>query len=93
MVSRSLPPIQTGPTVWYGSEMATKQREWLTDLTSREIQELEEAGEKLLKQDVNLGAISKTQFELPTLGPKLVAMKGELINGRGFAVSARIIWF
>jgi hypothetical protein len=36
----SLPPEQTGPAAWYGSDMARREDEWLTHFTPNDITEL-----------------------------------------------------
>jgi hypothetical protein len=39
----NLPPLQAGPTVWRGPEMAARESEWVMDLSPAESGELEAA--------------------------------------------------
>ena len=82
----SLPPLQTGPAAWYGPDMVARENEWLTLLTPDEITEIEAAAAPLLSPDFNIGTMTSTDFELPTIGSKLLALRQELIKGRGFAL-------
>lgn len=82
----NLPPLQTGPTVWRGPNMAAREQEWLIQLSTADIHELEAAAEPLVTAESNIGAMRQSDFLLPTLGPRLAASREELINGRGFAL-------
>lgn len=81
-----LPPFQTGPTCWYGPDMAARESDWLLLLSSNDIDELEAAAAPLVAQEVNIGAIQRSDFPLPQLSAKLQALRQELIHGRGFAL-------
>lgn len=81
---QNLPPLQTGPIVWRGPEMAARESEWVMPLSPAEIQELEAAAEPLVTS--NIGAMKQSDFPLPRLGPRLAALREELIHGRGFAL-------
>ncbi|MFZ0548930.1 MAG: TauD/TfdA family dioxygenase, partial [Candidatus Promineifilaceae bacterium] len=85
-INHNLPPLQTGPTVWRGPEMAVCENEWLIHLSPAEIAELETAAEPLVTAESNIGLMKQSGFPLPTLGPKLAALREELIRGRGFAL-------
>lgn len=80
----SIPPLQTGPTVWYGPDIASREDEWLIHLTNTEIYELETAAEQFIGKGSNIGLMNQTQFNLPTLGSKIIALRDQLINKRGF---------
>ena len=82
----NFPPLQTGPTVWRGPDMAARSDEWLMHLSPAEIKELEAAAEPLVAVESNIGAMKQSDFPLPGLGPKLAALREELIHGRGFAL-------
>ena len=45
-MTQHLPPIQSGKSVWYGPEMELRKKEWIIQLDSTEIQELEAAAEQ-----------------------------------------------
>jgi len=86
MSSSTLPPIQNTPAAWYGPDMAARQDEWLWQLSPAEIRELEAAAELLVAAESDIGAMQERDFVLPTLAPKLRALREELIQGRGFAL-------
>lgn len=79
-----LPPQVRDASVWYGPEVA-RQTEWKVRLTETEIAELESAVHKL--QEPHLQQfIDDQHVSLPTLAPRLQAMVGEVMNGRGFVL-------
>ncbi|HYM20064.1 MAG TPA: TauD/TfdA family dioxygenase [Candidatus Kapabacteria bacterium] len=82
------PPEQKNPSVWYGPDWLARQREWITVLSSQEIAELETAAETWDRAhpDENIEISQVRDFSLPTLAPKLLQLRNELINGRGFAL-------
>ena len=86
MTTESLPPRQEGEASWYGPDMAGREAEWLVRLDPTEIEELEGAAEPLVASDANIALVSAADFELPTLGPKLLRLREELIKGRGFTL-------
>ena len=78
-----LPPLLDGPSVWYGPEMAAR-RDWLYPLDTQEIQEVERAARSWAGRD--LSALTPGHFPLPRLGPRLEAIRREVLEGRGFAL-------
>ena len=52
--------------------------------SAAEIEELSRAADKVMSDGVPLTGITKDLFELPTLGPRLVTMRKELLDGKGF---------
>lgn len=82
----ALPPKQISPSAWIGSDLAKRCNDWLKDLTSADISELECAAEPLVTEQFNIGTMTKAQFKLPNLSQKLTALRCELIFGRGFSV-------
>jgi len=85
-MEQTMPPIQTGKAAWYGSAMAEREDEWLITFTQAEIHEIEAAAEPLISPDFNIGHMTSADFLLPTLGTKMIALRQELINGRGFSL-------
>ena len=81
-----LPPHQTGPAAWYGPDMTARQDEWLLNWSQVEIDELEKAAEGLVSAETPIAQINSSNFILPTIGPKLIALRDELLHGRGFAL-------
>ena len=86
MSTSQLPPTQTGPAAWVGPDIRSRQDEWLIPFSSTEINELEAAAEPLVAAESDIGAMTQADFSLPTLAPKLAALRQELIHGRGFAL-------
>lgn len=86
MTNTYLPPFQTGPSCWYGPDIAEKKDEWQITLSDDEISELEAAAAPLVSGLANIGTIQQSDFPLPTLGPKLAELQMELIQGRGFGL-------
>lgn len=84
--SFTLPPVQTGLSVWYGPEMANRQTDWIWQLSAAEINELETAADRVLTDDLELTAITAMEFPLPEMSTKLLELRRELIQGRGFAL-------
>lgn len=83
---QSLPPIQTGPTIWYGPEMAGQPERWIWHLSPAEIEELETAAEKCLGSDTPVGQMTVADFPLPTLEEGLKKLQEQLIRGIGFGL-------
>jgi hypothetical protein len=83
-MSFELPPEQTGPSAWYGPDMA-KRSEWLMPLSAMEIAEIESAIEPLAAREADIASITAQDFPLPTLAAKLKRrVEDEVLNGRGF---------
>ena len=82
----SLPPFQNHPAAWYGPDMARRPDAWSHELCAREIAELEDAAGPWIDSQRELASIRADEFKLPTLNRRLLAMRQELIRGRGFAV-------
>jgi hypothetical protein len=80
-----LPPPVEGPAVWYGPEMM-KRTDWVHVLSAEDVAEVEAATRPLAERQVDIARITKADFPLPTVGPKLVGIGNEVINGRGFAL-------
>ncbi len=85
-ITQSLPPELHFSSTWYGPAMAQRKSEWTIELTSPEIKELEKAAEPLIDSEQNIGSLTASGFSLPILGPKLSAMREELIHERGFSL-------
>ena len=75
-----------GPSVWYGSDLACDDA-WIHQLTAPELDEIAASLSALEAQDRPIIAIERDDFPLPTLGPRLTAMRdADQLNGRGFAL-------
>lgn len=80
----TLRPLVTGSSAWIGAELAKRPAEWTYRLSPAEIAEIETATTNLDGRDI--AAISQADFPLPTLGPVLARLRGEVLNGRGFVL-------
>jgi hypothetical protein len=78
-----LPPLLDGPAVWYGPQMAGRE-DWIHTLSAQEIEEVAHAARPWAKRD--LSGLQPGHFPLPQLGPRLAAIRQEVLNGRGFAL-------
>jgi hypothetical protein len=77
-----LPPQQDTAASWSGRELAADPESWTIVLSKDHIAELESAS----AEETNIDAISAETFPLPTLRPVLMALRQELVRGRGFAL-------
>ena len=64
--------------------MAACTDHWIHVLTDAEVAEIEAAASGYLAKGGDLGAMTADAFPLPTLGPKLLEMRHELLHGIGF---------
>ena len=71
------------PSVWYGSELA-RSDDWIHKLTSGELAEVAAALAEVERRQLPIMNIAQSDFPLPTLGPRLTAMRDVLLDGRGF---------
>lgn len=76
-------PVE-GPSVWTGPDMQQREAEWTYQLTASDVAELAAATRAVLARGLDIAAIRRADFPLPTLGPALEALRDELVNGRGF---------
>lgn len=95
-------PLIGGPQAWTGVEQA-KRDDWSCTFSAADIAEIEAALATV--RDTDILAIDKASFPLPTLSPRLMDIKREVLDGRGFfllrglpierysiAEAARIFW-
>jgi hypothetical protein len=96
-----LQPV-SGPQAWYGPEVAGLS-DWAYEFSAAEIAEIEAALGRVRSKEIL--DIAVEDFPLPTLAPRLAAIKREILHGRGFfllrglpiarfsiADAARIFW-
>lgn len=74
-----------GPGVWYGPDLQDRD-DWKFPLSEAERAELRAATRNALARQGNIKDITRADFPLPTLGPRLEALRQEVINGRGFVL-------
>jgi hypothetical protein len=84
-VSESLPPEIEDASAWYGPELMGRT-DWIEQLSPVEITEVESAARELAESSADLTSLSAGDFPLPTLGPRLLRLLEEVLNGRGFVL-------
>ena len=79
------PPLVEGPSAWIGADMRRREAEWSYSLSPAEVAEIEAAVRAVRARGLDLAEVRREDFPLPTLGPVLDRIRGEVVNGRGFA--------
>ncbi len=80
-----LPPIQANSFAWYGNDMSNSD-EWLITLSASDVEQVERAAKRIIESGLKLERITATDFQLGTFARKLLELRRELIQGRGFAL-------
>lgn len=62
------------------------QDDWIDAFTEAELRELHQASLQWLAQGDDLGLLTPERFALPTLAPRIAALRHTLLHGRGFAL-------
>jgi hypothetical protein len=82
----ALPPEQTGPAAWVGTDWHDRD-DWILRLGAADIEEIVAA---LRAWDAHHGGapapMDAGDFPLPNLAPRLAAIRDELLHGRGFSL-------
>jgi len=78
-------PIE-GPSAWIGADMRGREAEWSYRLSSSEVAEVEAALQSVQARGLDIAAIRREDFPLPTLGPVLDQLRAEVLDGRGFVL-------
>lgn len=79
-------PLIEGPSAWTGTEMRNRETEWTYRLSPAQVEEVAAAVEAVRARGVDLADIRRSDFPLPTLGPVLDRLRGEVLDGRGFVL-------
>jgi len=74
-----------GTVAWNGRDIE-RDPDWITPLCAGELDELAAAARAALARGTSVGHMTRADFDLPRLGPKLAALSAELEAGRGFGV-------
>jgi hypothetical protein len=74
----------TGPFVWTGPEMQRRRSEWIRELSTAQIAELERAVAALDATGIDIAAIGPEDLEAPALAPLVAETRHALTRGRGF---------
>src|SRR6201997_5325362 len=75
-----------GPSAWIGAAMGEREAEWTYRLSPLEIAEIETALRGAQARGLDIAAIRREDFPLPTLGPVLERLRDEVLSGRGFVL-------
>lgn len=78
--NQPLEPV-AGPQAWTGREMAAREAEWRHDWRADEVREIEAAVAAVADRDIL--DIDEAAFPLPTVAPRLAAMRRYLLDGPG----------
>jgi hypothetical protein len=79
-------PLVEGRSAWIGADLARRSAEWIYSLAPAELAEIERATALIRARGHPLGAIARADFALPQLGPRLDALRREVVEGRGFVL-------
>ena len=74
-----------GPAAWYGKEMEASTA-WIHALSAGEISELESALQSVRAAGLDIADVTRDSFPLPTFGPTLDRLRGDVLRGRGFVL-------
>jgi Taurine catabolism dioxygenase TauD, TfdA family len=85
MPSIELPAEITGPSAWYGPQVATRI-DWIHTLGDQEIAEIELATRRLEESGFEPAALRRDTFPLPTLSPRLSRILAQVLDDRGFVL-------
>jgi hypothetical protein len=85
MPFHELPDEITGPSAWYGPQVAIRT-DWLHTLGDEEIAEIDLATRRLEESGFEPTTLRREHFPLPTLGPRLQRILAEVLDGRGFVL-------
>lgn len=78
-------PLFHDAAAWYGRDMA-RRKDWVVELNPDALQELDAAANSALARGCDLVTMTEADGSLPTLGPRLRALRREILRGRGFAL-------
>lgn len=76
-------PIRSA-SAWRGAEMRERPQEWIVELSAAEIAEIEEAQRFAAAGARAMGEMTRTDFPLPTLAPRIAEWADLVHRGRGF---------
>lgn len=71
--------------VWYGPDFAADDG-WIHPLTTAQIAELAVVADRALAGAVPMAKLTRRDFELPEMAPRLARIQSEVVAGRGFAL-------
>jgi hypothetical protein len=75
-----------GPSAWIGATLRCKLDTWTVVLSAAEIKEIQDATSQAMARGPDIGTMTRADFPLPALGPRLDRLRAEVLRGRGFVV-------
>mmetsp|Transcript_16210 Transcript_16210/g.48565 ORF Transcript_16210/g.48565 Transcript_16210/m.48565 type:complete len:391 (-) Transcript_16210:635-1807(-) len=84
-VTRQFEPVD-GPSAWVAADYRNRTDAWTYHLSDADIAELDTAVANVQHSGVEIQDVARDSVHLPTLGPRLLAIREEIIRGRGFQV-------
>jgi hypothetical protein len=75
----------TGAMVWDGKTIAA-QDNWIIQLQDHELREIRTAVEESQSSGKPVGNLSRSDFKLTDFGNRLLKLRDDVLNGRGYAV-------
>jgi hypothetical protein len=73
------------PAGWTKEQLAATT-DWIHELSPAEVADLDAAVAGVMERGLDLMEVAREDFSLPTLGPVLDAIAGDVIDGRGFVL-------
>jgi hypothetical protein len=80
-----LHPVE-GRSAWLAADMRAREADWSYRLSPSEVAEIEAALQSVRARGLDIADIRREDFPLPTLGPVLDRLRGEVLEGRGFVL-------
>jgi hypothetical protein len=80
-----LTEIVRHPSAWHGRDLVD-DLSWVVHLEPGHLAEIAAAMEQVSRRGLPFAALTREDFPLPTLGPRLRAWQEDVVNGRGFYV-------
>lgn len=78
-------PLFHDESAWHGPEMSTRS-DWFVELSPAEVRELDDAAQAAQQRGLDLVTLAEHDVPLALLGPRLRAVRRDLLQGRGFAL-------
>ena len=84
-MQEQMPGILESSVAWYGRDLLQDQC-WLEHLNATEIDEILNAVKSVNERGISMLDMRREDFELPTLGARMLELANQLDQGRGFWV-------
>ncbi|MFK8083410.1 MAG: TauD/TfdA family dioxygenase [Granulosicoccus sp.] len=75
----------TGPQLW-SSQSFSGQNDWIVQLNEQEISEIHIAVNAGIQSNKPINQLTRNDFAFEHLGAKLLTLKGDILNGKGFTL-------